>query len=47
MANAVNTGAVAEFNPLRIGDDERNKAVELLSEHLNDGRLTQTSSTTG
>jgi len=37
----VNTGAVAEFNPLRIGDDERNKAVELLSEHLNDGRLTQ------
>jgi hypothetical protein len=32
---------VAEFNPLRIGDDERNKAVELLSEHLNDGRLTQ------
>ena len=37
----MNTGAVAEFNPLRIGDDERNKAVELLSEHLNDGRLTQ------
>jgi hypothetical protein len=33
---------VAEFNPLRIGDDERNKAVELLSEHLNDGRLSQT-----
>ena len=38
----MNTGAVAEFNPLRIGDEERNKAVELLSEHLNDGRLTQT-----
>jgi hypothetical protein len=38
----VNTGPVAEFNHLRIGDDERNKAVELLSEHLNDGRLTQT-----
>jgi hypothetical protein len=37
----VNTGAVAEFNPLRIGDDDRNKAVELLSEHLNDGRLSQ------
>jgi hypothetical protein len=37
----VNTGTVAEFNPLRIGDDERNKAVELLSEHLTDGRLTQ------
>jgi Domain of unknown function (DUF1707) len=33
---------VAEFKPLRIGDDERNKAVELLSEHLTDGRLTQT-----
>jgi hypothetical protein len=33
---------VAEFNYLRIGDDERNKAVELLSEHLSDGRLTQT-----
>jgi hypothetical protein len=32
---------MAEFNPLRIGDDERNKAVELLSEHLSDGRLTQ------
>ena len=32
---------MAEFNPLRIGDDDRNKAVELLSEHLNDGRLTQ------
>jgi uncharacterized protein DUF1707 len=38
---AVDTGPVAEFNPLRIGDDDRNKAVELLSEHLNDGRLTQ------
>jgi hypothetical protein len=37
----VNTGTMAEFNPLRIGDDERNKAVELLSEHLSDGRLTQ------
>ena len=37
----MNTGAMAEFKPLRIGDDERNKAVELLSEHLNDGRLTQ------
>ena len=33
---------MAEFKPLRIGDDERNKAVELLSEHLTDGRLTQT-----
>jgi len=32
---------VAEPKPLRIGDDERNKAVELLSEHLTDGRLTQ------
>jgi hypothetical protein len=32
---------VAEFKPLRIGDDERNRAVELLSEHLTDGRLTQ------
>jgi Domain of unknown function (DUF1707) len=32
---------VAEFNPIRIGDDDRNKAVELLSEHLNDGRLSQ------
>ena len=38
----MNTGRVAEFKPLRIGDDERNKAVELLSEHLTDGRLTQT-----
>jgi len=37
----VNTGVVAEPKPLRIGDDERNKAVELLSEHLTDGRLTQ------
>ncbi|HZA74138.1 MAG TPA: DUF1707 domain-containing protein [Propionibacteriaceae bacterium] len=33
---------MAEFKPLRIGDDERNKAVELLSEHLTHGRLTQT-----
>jgi Domain of unknown function (DUF1707) len=33
---------VAEFKPLRFGDDERNKAVELLSEHLTEGRLTQT-----
>jgi hypothetical protein len=33
---------VAEFRPLRIGDEERNRAVELLSEHLTDGRLTQT-----
>ena len=33
---------MAESKPLRIGDDERNKAVELLSEHLTDGRLTQT-----
>ena len=38
----MNTDAVAEFKPLRIGDDERNKAVELLSEHLTEGRLTQT-----
>lgn len=37
----MNTGTVAEPKPLRIGDDERNKAVELLSEHLSDGRLTQ------
>ena len=33
---------MAESKPLRIGDDERNKAVELLSEHLTEGRLTQT-----
>ncbi len=33
---------MAEFRPLRIGDEERNRAVELLSEHLTDGRLTQT-----
>jgi len=26
---------------MRIGDEERNKAVELLSDHLADGRLTQ------
>jgi hypothetical protein len=32
---------VAESKPLRIGDDERNKALELLSEHLTEGRLTQ------
>ena len=38
----VNTGTVAEFKPLRFGDDERNNAVELLSEHLTEGRLTQT-----
>ena len=37
----MNTEVVAEFKPLRIGDDERNKAVELLSDHLNEGRLTQ------
>jgi hypothetical protein len=37
----VNTGTVAESKPLRIGDEERNKAVELLSDHLNEGRLTQ------
>ena len=41
MRPTVNTEVVAEFKPLRIGDDERNKAVELLSDHLNDGRLTQ------
>lgn len=33
---------MAEFEPLRVGDDERSKAVELLSEHLTEGRLTQT-----
>jgi hypothetical protein len=27
---------------MRIGDEERNKAVELLSDHLAEGRLTQT-----
>jgi hypothetical protein len=32
---------VADPNPPRIGDDDRNKAVELLSDHLNSGRLTQ------
>lgn len=32
---------MAEFQPLRIGDEERNKAVELLSEHMAEGRLTQ------
>jgi hypothetical protein len=32
---------VAEREPLRIGDEERNKAVELLSDHLAEGRLTQ------
>ena len=37
----MNTGTVAEFKPLRIGDEERNKAVELLSDHLTEGRLTQ------
>jgi hypothetical protein len=33
---------VAEREPMRIGDEERNKAVELLSDHLAEGRLTQT-----
>jgi hypothetical protein len=32
---------VAERKPMRIGDEERNKAVELLSDHMADGRLTQ------
>jgi hypothetical protein len=32
---------VAEREPLRIGDEERNKAVELLSDHMAEGRLTQ------
>jgi hypothetical protein len=32
---------VVEREPLRIGDEERNKAVELLSEHMAEGRLTQ------
>ena len=32
---------MAEFEPLPSGDEERKKAVELLSEHLADGRLTQ------
>lgn len=32
---------MAESEPLRVGDDERNKAVELLSDHLAEARLTQ------
>lgn len=32
---------MAEREPLRIGDEERNKAVELLSDHMAAGRLTQ------
>lgn len=32
---------MADLNSPRIGDDERNKAVELLSDHLTSGRLTQ------
>ena len=32
---------MAEREPLRIGDEERNKAVELLSDHMAEGRLTQ------
>jgi uncharacterized protein DUF1707 len=32
---------VVEREPLRIGDDERNKAVALLSDHMAEGRLTQ------
>jgi hypothetical protein len=32
---------VAEREPLRIGDEERNKAVALLSDHMAEGRLTQ------
>jgi hypothetical protein len=32
---------VAEREPIRIGDEERNKAVELLSDHMAEGRLTQ------
>jgi uncharacterized protein DUF1707 len=32
---------VAEREPIRIGDEERNKAVELLSDHMAAGRLTQ------
>jgi hypothetical protein len=32
---------VAEREPIRIGDEERNKAVQLLSDHLAEARLTQ------
>ena len=32
---------MADQEPLRIGDEERNKAAELLSDHLAEGRLTQ------
>jgi hypothetical protein len=32
---------VAEHEPLRIGDEERNKAAALLSDHMAEGRLTQ------
>jgi hypothetical protein len=32
---------VAEREPIRIGDEERNRAVELLSDHMAEGRLTQ------
>jgi Domain of unknown function (DUF1707) len=32
---------VVEQEPLRIGDEERNKAAELLSDHMAEGRLTQ------
>jgi hypothetical protein len=32
---------VAEREPMRIGDEERNKAVALLSDHMAEGRLTQ------
>jgi hypothetical protein len=32
---------VAQREPLRIGDEERNKAVALLSDHMAEGRLTQ------
>ncbi len=32
---------MAEGEPQRIGDDERNKAVALLSDHMAEGRLTQ------
>ena len=32
---------MAEREPIRIGDEERNRAVELLSDHMAEGRLTQ------
>jgi hypothetical protein len=32
---------VAESESVRIGDEERNKAVALLSDHMAEGRLTQ------